>query len=534
MTASLKNHPANTGRHAGILLPLFSMRSEGDWGIGDFDSLARWTDWTADTGTGILQILPIHEMSPGDDCPYRAISAFALDPVFISVKNVPEASEAEEVRDYIASPEVSKALEHFRKSPSVLYTPIKELKYKVLWMCFSHFAEADMKRNSGRAAEFRAYRERTWWLADYSTFRAMKDFNGWKSWLLWDHDMKTRDPKALHAFREKHERQVLFFEYLQWLADTQFRAARERARRRGVWLFGDLPFMMNPESADAWSNQDVFDVGVEIGAPPDQFSTEGQCWGLPAYNWYNLEKSGFAWWRKRMGRALEIYDLLRLDHLVGFFRTWIVPRDKSHKPHFDIEGDGPQQQRGERFLKMVIDESGHGLPVAEDLGVIPNFVRHTLDALHIPGYKVMRWERDWEGTKEYRDPKHYPKVSLATSSTHDTETVRQWWEALAASDREFAWRMLAGENGKHPRYSDKVGQAVIKKLLDSNSSMVLFPLQDILGLEERINTPGTVGPHNWTWRIDRTEDKIGSSSKYKQKLEVYKWLLHESGRNIKS
>ena len=532
MTHSLKNHIGNTGRHAGILLPLFSMRTKEDWGIGDFSSLLQWVDWTADTGTGVLQILPIHEMSPGDDCPYRAISAFALDPVYINVEALPEAKEAEEVRAYLKTPEILNALEHFRKSSAVLYAPIKELKFKVLWLCFRHFAEAELKRNTARAKEFNTYRERTWWLYDYAIFRTMKDFNGWKTWTQWDHDMKTRDPKALATFREKHLEQVTFFEYLQWVADTQYHKVRQLAKKRGVWLFGDLPFMVNPESSDAWSNQHVFDINLEIGAPPDQYSTEGQCWGLPAYNWYELEKSNFDWWRKRMRRANELYDLLRLDHLVGFFRTWIVPRDKAQKPHFDVQGDNPQQQRGERFLKMVISESGQGLPVAEDLGLIPKFVRHTLNNLHIPGYKVMRWERDWENSKEYYDTKQYPKVSLATTSTHDMETDRQWWEALPPHERDYAWRMLTGENGRHPRYCDKVTQAIIKKMLDANSSITLFPLQDILGLEDRVNTPGTVGPQNWTWRIDVPVEKLNSCAKYKQKVEVYKWLLHESGRNI--
>jgi len=533
MSNTLEQHPANTGRHAGILLPLFSMRSDTDWGIGDFGALSSWIEWTAAHKTRILQILPINEMPPGQECPYTALSAFALDPMFISVELVEDVRHSPAAREYLASPEAQDSIAKWRKSDTVLYGPIKDLKYRVLWMAFQHFHKNDIAKGSARAMSFRKYREeQAYWLNDYSTFRTMKDVDGWKSWTHWPEPLRNHESAAIDKFRREHATQVLFFEYLQWLADLQWHQAKKKARELGVWMFGDLPFMVNQESADVWGHQDIFDISREIGAPPDQFSTEGQRWGLPAYRWQKLEESGFAWWKTRVGRAVEIYDLFRLDHLVGFFRTWVIPHEKGSKPHFDTLGDVNQQQRGERFLRAVISASGGALPVAEDLGLIPPFVRHTLDDLRIPGYKVMRWEMIGDGPR-YKGPEDYPTVSLATTSTHDTETLRQWWDELKPESRDMFWEMVTGEKNRHPRWSERVQVETIKRLLYSRSSIVLFPLQDVLGTAERINTPGTVGPHNWTWRFALTPEKLNASTKYKDVLHTWKCLVAESGRGLR-
>ncbi|HOX23012.1 MAG TPA: 4-alpha-glucanotransferase, partial [Elusimicrobiales bacterium] len=178
-TYKLKFHPANNGRHAGILLPLFSMRDSRDWGIGDFTTLQLWSDWAKGAGLKILQILPIHETLPYDPSPYKALSAFALNPLYISIEDMADANASKEARALLNSAETAKKLAELRASPSVDYAGIKELKYQVFELCFRDFQEKELKTGSNRAKEFNKFQETTWWLEDYALFRVINDANDW-------------------------------------------------------------------------------------------------------------------------------------------------------------------------------------------------------------------------------------------------------------------------------------------------------------------------------------------------------------------
>ncbi|MDD4004737.1 MAG: 4-alpha-glucanotransferase [Elusimicrobiaceae bacterium] len=524
MPHRLENHPALRGRHAGLLIPLFSMRSGSDWGIGDYDALAGWIGWLASTGTKILQMLPIHETGPGEDCPYAAITAFALDPVYIAVDSVPEVRASRKARAIIRKERP--LIEKLRAGERVVYAPVRELKNSVLRAGFEYFYEREYKPGGARAAGFAEFVKNTGWLYNYSVFRALKDEYGWSTWTGWPRDLRDCRADAVARFRRRHEKEVLFYEYLQWIAAEQWARVRRAAQDGGVWLFGDLPFMVSQESADVWGNQPVFDIHTEVGAPPDYFNPEGQRWGLPAYNWHGLEATRFGWWRSRVRRATEIYDLFRLDHLVGFFRTWVIPSDGSGA-RFDNDGAESQRKRGERFLKMVIEEAGPALPVAEDLGVIPPFVYKTLSELDIPGYKILRWEKD-EKTRTYRDPEKFPKISLSVASTHDTETLSDWWGRISAQERYLFWKMAARGEEASPEYDDRVHKVILERVLGAQSSIALLLLQDILAVKDRINTPGTVGERNWTCRTPGTPDETESA--YGELVDLYRELVRRSGR----
>ncbi len=527
MPNRLKTHPALKGRHAGMLIPLFSMRSKTDWGIGDYDALCEWIPWVASTGTKILQLLPIHETGPGEDCPYAAMTAFALDPVYIAVESVPDAQKSPEAQKLIKKEHA--LIGKLRGQKTVVYSPVRELKSAALRAAFEYFYEKEYKPSTPRAAQFGWFVKHTTWLYDYSSFRALKDAYGWSTWTGWPHDLRDCKQDAVTRFRLHHKKEVLYYEFLQWIAAEQWARVRKTAKASGVWLFGDLPFMVNQESSDVWANQTVFDIHTEVGAPPDYFNPEGQRWGLPAYNWHGLETSHFWWWRQRVKRATEIYDLFRLDHLVGFFRTWVIPGDGSGA-RFDNEGDESQQARGERFLRMVMEEAGKALPIAEDLGVIPPFVYKTLGELNLPGYKILRWEKD-EKTKLYRDPEKFPKVSLSVASTHDTETMRDWWDTIDGHERYLFWKMASRGEEASPEYSDHVHKVIAERVLSANSAIALFLLQDILGAKDRVNTPGTVGEHNWTYRtpgtVPETEKHFGGY------LAMYRELVARTGRDAR-
>ena len=216
-----------------------------------------------------------------------------------------------------------------------------------------------------------------------------------------------------------------------------------------------------------------------------------------------------------------------MDHLVGFYRTYVfAPGDETGA--FDIEGEQNQIDRGYHFLRTVLDVCDGRLPVGEDLGVIPNYVRRMLVDLRIPGYKVLRWEREDNGY--YREPRNYPSVSLATTSTHDTETVRGWWETMPQQERANIWEMISAQktDGNIPFTLD-VQKAILKRVLTSGSALTLFSWQDIIGTLDRINVPGVVDDTNWTYRSDVTPTQAWE--KYRPQLEAFRDLLIQTGRS---
>lgn len=523
-----KKHPFNTNKSAGIALPMFSMRSKDDWGIGDFASLRLWVDETAKLNNKILQILPIHELPPNETGPYSAISAFAIDPIYVAISEVDDFHKSEEAQKL--AKDNAGFIKKLNQAPTVDYAPVKDLKLRILWLCFEHFYKEHLqKEENSRKNDFTDFKRlNDYWLTDYAVFKTMKGLTQWHSWTSWqDEGLRNHAPLSINKFIKDNAKVVEFHRYLQWVCELQWRKARGIANEKNVVLFGDLPFMVNQESADVWAHQDVFDINLEVGAPPDAFSADGQKWGLPAYNWKNLEKSNYGWWRNRMRRAAAIYTLIRLDHLVGFFRTWIIPRD-GRKPQFDIEDANKQKERGTNFLKMVIEESGDSLAIAEDLGVIPPFVRTVLKDLSIQGYKIIRWERDDDGV--YRNPDLYPRISLATTSTHDSDTLKEWWQNAPSKEITAHWEMVSGEKDAAPPYSDHVQEMVIKRVLWSNSATALFPIQDIIGTMDRVNTPGTVGPKNWVYRFNVNVEDIDKHPGIVKWLNFYKQAVKDSGR----
>jgi 4-alpha-glucanotransferase len=301
---------------------------------------------------------------------------------------------------------------------------------------------------------------------------------------------------------------VLFYQYLQWLAHEQWREARSRA---GVALFGDLPFMVDGDSADVWARQDQFRLDVSVGAPPDAFSATGQDWGMPLYRWDVIADQDFRWLRERARRSSDLYDGYRVDHLVGFYRTYARPVDGD--AFFTPAREGDQVALGERILS-ILSESGAEI-VAEDLGIVPDFVRASLRRLGVPGFCVFRWERDWRAEGQpFRDPAEYPPVSVATSGTHDTETLAAWWESASEHERlqVFALptvvRLSGGVDLQRMPYNPAVRDVLLEAILASASNLALLPMQDVFGWRARINEPGTVGDHNWTFRLPWPVDRL--------------------------
>jgi 4-alpha-glucanotransferase len=487
----------SSGRHAGLLVPLFSIPSRRSWGIGEIPDLVPLARWVQSSGLDFVQLLPLNEMQEGQSSPYSALSAMAIDPLFIALDQVADwtaaGSDAMDDTDRAA-------LACARDASRVDYAAVRAVKGRALRTAFARFTRHVLGTAGSRERRFHAFRERErWWLDDYSIFRALHDLNGGSHWREWDPGVRDRDPAAIDAVRERLRGEIDYYAYLQWLANEQWQRARKKAAPTGV--FGDFPFMVSGHSADVWARQGEFDVDASVGTPPDAFSETGQDWGLPPYRWDVVESTGYAWLRERGKRSAALYDGYRIDHLIGFFRTYV--RKAGIAPAFWPEHEEYQRAMGDRLL-TVFQESGASL-IAEDLGTVPDFLRVSLAEHRVPGMKVLRWEREWnvEG-HPFIDPVTYPATSVATSGTHDTETMAEWWDGADANERRTLLRIPGlRETGISPDdpFSDRVRDALLGVLLSAGSGLIILPVQDIFGWRDRVNTPALVSDLNWSWRL---------------------------------
>ena len=516
-------------RSAGLLVPLFSIPSTRSWGIGEIADIEPMAGWMKDAGLRVLQLLPTNEMAPGQTSPYSAISAMAIDPIFISLGDVSDFTAPGGESRLDLADQVS--LRAVRDRPRVEHSSVRRIKEHALRLAFSYFWDADWIRGTGRAGAFAAFCSwEEWWLADYALYRALRERTGGTPWTAWDAPLRDREPGAMEQAREELASEVLFYQYLQWLADEQWQSARERAAP--VRLFGDFPFMVATDSADVWAHQHLFRFDRQVGVPPDAFSATGQDWGLPVYRWDVMEQHDHGWLRQRVRRSARLFDGYRIDHLVGFYRTY-SRRAGDPDGEFDPPDEAAQLAQGERL--MHIFKSGGSRIIAEDLGVVPDFVRQSLTRLDIPGYRVLRWEREWHlPDRPFKDPAHYPALSVATSGTHDTETLGAWWEAAHDAERRAVMALpgMAGDRETDPpsAWTPELRDRVLSVLYASGSDLLLLPIQDVFGWDARINTPATVSDENWTWRLPWAVDRLRSEPEAQERARALRRLGEQSGR----
>ncbi|MET0340516.1 MAG: 4-alpha-glucanotransferase [Polyangiales bacterium] len=484
-------------RASGVLMHLTSL--PGPHGNGDLGGEARgFVEFLARAGQRWWQMLPVNPVGAGYS-PYSGVSAFAGSPLFIDLVGL--ADEGLVPRDALTD-----ALPEDRTD----YAAATALRARALRLSFTRFA-ADHARYRDELAEFRA--RAAYWLPDYALFMALKQSSEGRPWTTWEPALRRHEPEALAEARARLADEVAYFEFEQFVFDRQWTALRSFAAERGVGLIGDVPIFVAHDSADVWGHQPFFDLDAEgaprhvSGVPPDYFSATGQRWGTPLYRWKALARASFAFWIERLRTLLARFDVIRLDHFIGFARYWQIPASE------------PTAVNG-RWLRgpgrALFDEAGAqlgGLPfIAEDLGSVTPKVRRLRDRYRMPGMRVLQFAFGGDPNDDFL-PHRYVRNCVAYSGTHDNDTSVGWLEDPGSPDgprtpetasRECA-RALTYLRGPHEApEGDDFHWEMLRALYASVADTAIVPMQDLLGLGSaaRMNVPG-VTDGNWGWRVSR-------------------------------
>jgi len=506
-------------RCAGILIPLFALRAPGDYGRGDIGGLRGFAELALATGHRLIQLLPIDETAPGEASPYSAMSLMAIDPSYIAID--PAGDDAD--------PAIAGG---GRSSGSVDLRRLRELKERRLEAALRRCQSAE---NDGEREAFAAFKAaEASWLDSYALFRALKERCEEREWSKWPAPLSRHEAEGVGAAARELAARIETLRYFQFVAHRQWNATRAALRSRGVYLGGDLAFSAARDSVEVWANQEMYDLTRAVGAPPDAFSPTGQRWGLPMPNWRRMRADGFRLLRERIRHARKLYDVLRIDHVVGLFRTYAYPCDGEGEGAFDPADEAEQRAQGREILGIILEEAGPMRLIAEDLGVIPGFVREVMAEMGIPGYKVPRWERDYSAADEpFIEPHSYPMQAVVTTGTHDTETLAEWWEAAGKDERAAFLSALhiGGEaSAARAQLDEATREAILEEVYRSPAQLALTPIQDLFGWRERINVPGTIGAANWSWRLPFDPGEALRDPAWQARLKRIRAISERTGR----
>lgn len=489
--------------HHGINIPLFSLHSQQSCGIGEFPDLLPMINWCSEIGYDVIQLLPLNDTGH-ESSPYSAISAFALNPIYLGLKELPFLDQYPELKSKL--PE----LQTLNKTKKIDYHSVRQGKEKFIKNYYD-VAQSLIINSS----EYALFLKENPWLKPFALFKSLKLLLKWAPWENWGKEMFDPSEETYNTLCDQFSEEINYHIFVQYLCFKQMMGVKTAASKKGVLIKGDIPILISRESADVWLYGLLFLIYYSAGAPPDMYSDEGQNWGSPIYDWKQMEMQNDNWWRWRLIVASRIYHLYRIDHIVGFYRIWAVPEGlKTVDGTFVPEDQKKWIPQGERIMRMMLD-SCDMLPIGEDLGTVPDEVRASLKQLGICGTKVMRWERDYKKDKAFIDPKNYDPLSMTTVSTHDSETLSLWWTDSSEEAKEYCKER--GWVYKSPLPKDKL----YRILRDSHHSGSLFHinlLQEYLALvpgmtwespaDERINVPGIVTDHNWTYKFRPSVEEI--------------------------
>lgn len=466
-------------RRSGILMHISSLPGPG--GIGSLGKEAyAFADFLKASGMAVWQVLPLGPTGYGES-PYQSSSVFAGNPMLISCAALREAG----LVAYDDGEEFTP-----NDPERVDYPAVRESKEKLLRRCFAQ-SEGKLQK------ELAAFRRENPWVEDFALFTALKARYGGAMWTKWpDREVRRRQPAALERCRRELDGEIRYHLFCQYLFFRQWFALKRYCNGLGIRLFGDMPIYVAEDSADTWTRPEVFQLDGEgvpkrvAGVPPDFFSADGQLWGNPLYRWFSLRLHGYGWWVERMAAMAKMYDIVRIDHFIGFANYYSVPQGAPNaRTGKWIIGPG-------KSLFRTLERKIPGLNiVAEDLGCVNDRVRRLLTAVGYPGMRVLSFGFGG-GEDNPHLPANYVTNSVVYTGTHDNDTVRGW--IGTADDAALAQaRQLLGFD----KPEDGPG-AFVRAVLASRADTAMIPMQDVLGLGgwARMNRPGTIG-NNWLWRM---------------------------------
>lgn len=472
-------------RRSGVLLHLTSLPSPGGIGTLGKDAYA-FVDWLKLAGMSIWQVLPVGPTGYGDS-PYQSPGTHAGNPMLIDL----ELLKRDGLLDADATGFKACSNRH----------DIKALKERALRLSFDQsYHRVEDKVN----AFARAHPD----IDDFAMFMAVKDYFEGCMWTKWpDVAIRMREESALKHYGRVLRDDINFHRYAQYLFYTQWQALKAYANKRGVSIFGDMPIYVAEDSADTWANPSMFQLDQDrrpikvAGVPPDYFSEDGQLWGNPLYDWKALKRDGYQWWLNRLRTAGELYDMVRVDHFIGFANYYAIRAGATNARL------GKWEKAPGRSFFFTVKRKLPGLNIiAEDLGEVNKRVKRLLRYCGYPGMKVLCFGFDSDETNPHF-PANVHKNSVVYTGTHDNDTALGWWEKASDGVKAFARAFLPDR--------DSICLSMIEAALGSEADTAILPMQDILQLnsDARMNAPGTVGGQNWQWRMapDALTDELADS-----------------------
>lgn len=474
-------------RQSGVLLHISSL--PGKYGIGTFGQSAYdFVDFLVRTKQRYWQILPLGTISYGDS-PYQSFSAFAGNPYFIDLEMLIEEgwleiSEVESV-DFGDNPR------------EVDYAKLFEHRRPLLEKVVARMKERGLPEDYGTFLE-----EHSFWLPSFAEYMAIKEHFGLTAWTEWEDDaIRTRQPEALATYRKKLATQIDYHCIIQYLFFQQWYRLKTYANDRGIEIVGDMPIYIAADSADMWGQPQFFKTdsqgrpSVVAGCPPDAFSEIGQLWGNPIYDWEAMKADGFSWWIHRLRESFHLYDMVRIDHFIGFASFWEIPAGELTAVNgYRVEAPGFE------LFEKVKEELGNLNIIAEDLGSVTDRVIQLRAETGFPGMKVLQFAFDPKGDS-LESLHHHQRNVVAYTGTHDNHTIQGWYEEEASVESK---RYLDAYSNR--RVDESIHHAMLRMLFSSVAFMTIVTMQDLLGLDNsaRMNLPNTLGG-NWVWRMAQEE-----------------------------
>ncbi len=501
----------------GASLQLYGVRSERNAGIGDFTDLAVAVEAWAERGGGIVGTSPLHSLSlrdPGNASPYSPGSRLFVNPIYIDVEAVEDFRELGE-HDAAFVRRWHDEKERLRAAAQVDYAAVAAAKRAMLGKCHASFAKRHMARGTRRArafAQFRATRGQA--LRRHAIHEALEELHRAK-WPKWPEDHRDPASEGTRRFAEEHAEDVVFHEYLQWQADIQLAAAHARAREAGmtVGLYADLAISVAGDGSEAWANQGGYALGVNVGAPPDEFNPRGQNWGLPPLSPRRLTESGYAPFIATLRANMSHAGALRIDHVMGLERLFWIPHDAPA-----AEGAYVRYPVEDLLGIVALESHRHRcMVIGEDLGTVAETFREKVASARVLSYRVMPFEREGEGFKR---PAAYPRQALVSWSTHDLPTFAGWWQEEDLRTRAALGLLtpeeFADQGEQRREMRDRLGDALAREGLDriepwlavqqflakTPACVMVVQMEDVFGVVPQANLPGTVDQHpNWRRKL---------------------------------